>query len=360
MLAAPAWRRLVGRGTKADTASRDGHQTRAATGQLEAAGRRAHVHAGRAARPGAQDAGFDDVRVSGEELVANAYGWMLRTLEARVEPETRAARAGTFAFRSYLALQRLDARLLEPRLPAEPLLQPAALGPQTRLRPAAAVVHLRRVASEPLNDFPLFPLPIVLLPSEVVPLHIFEDRYKAMIAHCLDERRRVRHRVARRRRAEGGRLHAPRSPRCSSGWTDGRMNILVRGSHPFRLLERQEDHAYPAGTVELLDDRSADDVEDRGRRARRASATPTCSSSITDERPEAAALAELSAYEMAASVEIDPQRQAGPARAALRAGAPAPARAAVQGRRCERLERAPRRSPSARARATAKVSSART
>ena len=40
----------------------------------------------------------------------------------------------------------------------------------------------------PQSDFPLFPLPIVLLPSEVVPLHIFEDRYKAMVAHCLDER----------------------------------------------------------------------------------------------------------------------------------------------------------------------------
>jgi len=36
------------------------------------------------------------------------------------------------------------------------------------------------------SDFPLFPLPLVALPSEQVPLHIFEDRYKAMIGHCLD------------------------------------------------------------------------------------------------------------------------------------------------------------------------------
>jgi Lon protease-like protein len=32
---------------------------------------------------------------------------------------------------------------------------------------------------------------------------------------------------------------------------DGRMNVLVQGSRPFRLLERQEDHVFPAGMVEL-------------------------------------------------------------------------------------------------------------
>ena len=35
--------------------------------------------------------------------------------------------------------------------------------------------------------FPLFPLGLVLLPQELVPLHIFEDRYKLMIGECLDE-----------------------------------------------------------------------------------------------------------------------------------------------------------------------------
>jgi len=104
----------------------------------------------------------------------------------------------------------------------------------------------------PLSDFPLFPLPIVLLPSEVVPLHIFEDRYKAMVAHCLDER------------SEFGIVWLADDGLKEIGCTaqiaevlerapDGRMNILVRGGHPFRLLERQEDLIYPAGTVELLD-----------------------------------------------------------------------------------------------------------
>ena len=56
--------------------------------------------------------------MSGEELVANAYGWVLRTLESQVEPQTVPIGWHRFAFRTYLALQRVDGRLLEPRLPA--------------------------------------------------------------------------------------------------------------------------------------------------------------------------------------------------------------------------------------------------
>ena len=40
--------------------------------------------------------------------------------------------------------------------------------------------------AETLERFPLFPLGIVLLPTEIVPLHIFEERYKLMIRECLD------------------------------------------------------------------------------------------------------------------------------------------------------------------------------
>ena len=50
------------------------------------------------------------------------------------------------------------------------------------------------------QDFPLFPLGLVVLPSEVVPLHIFEERYKTMVNECLAREQRVRDRVARRRR----------------------------------------------------------------------------------------------------------------------------------------------------------------
>ena len=67
----------------------------------------------------AAGAGFDQVRVRGEELLASIHGSTVRALEATAEPEEVPLRWRRFAFRSYLALQRLDARLLEPRLPPQ-------------------------------------------------------------------------------------------------------------------------------------------------------------------------------------------------------------------------------------------------
>jgi hypothetical protein len=66
-----------------------------------------------------RDNGFEQRRVGGEELLANAWGWGLRTVESSAEPESVSFRWRRFAFRSYLALQRVDSGLLEPRLPAE-------------------------------------------------------------------------------------------------------------------------------------------------------------------------------------------------------------------------------------------------
>jgi SAM-dependent methyltransferase len=66
-----------------------------------------------------RDAGFVERRVRGEELLANMYGWGLRTMESSAIPDTVPRRWQSFAFRSYLALQRVDAGVLEPLLPAE-------------------------------------------------------------------------------------------------------------------------------------------------------------------------------------------------------------------------------------------------
>jgi ubiquinone/menaquinone biosynthesis C-methylase UbiE len=66
-----------------------------------------------------RDGGFEERRVSGEELLANAWGWGLRSLEATAAPDSVPMGWKLFAFRSYLFLQRIDRALLEPRLPAE-------------------------------------------------------------------------------------------------------------------------------------------------------------------------------------------------------------------------------------------------
>ena len=65
----------------------------------------------------ARAAGFDDVRVAGEELTATWFGWMNRTLEASAEPEGVPWLWRQYAYRGYLALQGLDRAVLERRLP---------------------------------------------------------------------------------------------------------------------------------------------------------------------------------------------------------------------------------------------------
>jgi len=66
----------------------------------------------------ARASGFEQVRVSGEELLANWFGWTNRTLEATAEPDAVPWAWRVYAYRGYLALQQVDRRLLEPRLPA--------------------------------------------------------------------------------------------------------------------------------------------------------------------------------------------------------------------------------------------------
>jgi ubiquinone/menaquinone biosynthesis C-methylase UbiE len=65
----------------------------------------------------ARAAGFEDVHVRGEELLANWFGWANRTLESTADPDTVPWLWRQYAFRGYLALQAVDRVLLEGRLP---------------------------------------------------------------------------------------------------------------------------------------------------------------------------------------------------------------------------------------------------
>jgi SAM-dependent methyltransferase len=66
----------------------------------------------------ARRAGFDDVEVRGEELVANWFGWFNRALETSADPDDVPKLWRLYAFNGYLLLQRFDERVLEPLLPA--------------------------------------------------------------------------------------------------------------------------------------------------------------------------------------------------------------------------------------------------
>jgi SAM-dependent methyltransferase len=109
---APAWRRLV-RARPAAEGHRDGG---AANHRLESM---VDVHAFTPEQlaQGPQAAGFTAVRVRGEELLANWFGWANRALEATADPETVPWAWKMYAFRGYVGLQHVDRVLLERRLP---------------------------------------------------------------------------------------------------------------------------------------------------------------------------------------------------------------------------------------------------
>jgi Lon protease-like protein len=157
---------------------------------------------------------------------------------------------------------------------------------------------------EQLDSFPLFPLGIVMLPSELVPLHIFEDRYKLMIGECLDQGREFGIVWL----SDNGLSEigcAGKVTQVLERMDDGRMNILVQGTRPFRLLERIADLLYPAGTIELLDDDepAAEATATDAARERYA----TLVERVTDRRPDAEELDALDSYGMAATIEFAPE-----------------------------------------------------
>jgi Lon protease-like protein len=104
-----------------------------------------------------------------------------------------------------------------------------------------------------MTEIGLFPLALVLLPTERVPLHIFEPRYKELIGECLAEDR------------EFGLVLEDDSGRRDVGtragvievlqvFDDGRMNVVVEGRDRFRLLELTEGRLFLTGDVEPVDD----------------------------------------------------------------------------------------------------------
>ena len=100
---------------------------------------------------------------------------------------------------------------------------------------------------------PLFPLQVVLLPGAELPLHIFEDRYKEMIAEVI------------RDRMEFGVILASEKGIVNTGCTaviektlreypDGRLDIVVRGRRRFEILMLNEERTFLRGSVEFFDD----------------------------------------------------------------------------------------------------------
>lgn len=152
-----------------------------------------------------------------------------------------------------------------------------------------------------VQDFPLFPLGVVALPHEMVPLHIFEERFKTMMEECLLGQ------------GEFGIVWLaddglrPVGCACEIAevlerMDDGRLNLLARGTRPFRIVEREDRLPYPAGTVEFLEDR--DETEDETVAALARETYAELVERATDNRPDALELSKMTAYAMAATVDF--------------------------------------------------------
>jgi Lon protease-like protein len=106
-----------------------------------------------------------------------------------------------------------------------------------------------------MEEIGLFPLGMVLLPTEQVPLHIFEERYQELIGECLDEER------------EFGLVYADDDGLREIGtravvtevmerFEDGRMNVVVEGRERFRLVELTSGRSFHTGEIEAVADES--------------------------------------------------------------------------------------------------------
>jgi Lon protease-like protein len=104
-----------------------------------------------------------------------------------------------------------------------------------------------------MDEIGLFPLGIVLLPTEQLPLHIFEDRYKELVDECLEQD------------GEFGLVYADddglrdlgtraRVVEVLTRFEDGRLNILVEGGDRFRLVELTDGRSFSTGLVAPIED----------------------------------------------------------------------------------------------------------
>lgn len=151
-------------------------------------------------------------------------------------------------------------------------------------------------------ELPIFELPLVLLPGEQLPLHIFEDRYKRMVGTALEQDEPFGIVL---RDDEGARSIGctARIDDVLERFDDGRLNIVVSGEAPFKVLDRFESPEFPAGEVELIPEEEVPPIDEASASAAR-EAFAELAERATGERPDPTELDHASAYAIAARIEL--------------------------------------------------------
>jgi hypothetical protein len=108
-----------------------------------------------------------------------------------------------------------------------------------------------------IDDLPLFPLNTVLFPGMLLPLHIFEMRYKQMVHRCLDDGTPFGVVLIKQGQESQGPLPAIHRIGCTAKIVqvqklkEGRMNLVTLGRDRFQIQELLHDHAYLSANVRL-------------------------------------------------------------------------------------------------------------
>ncbi len=150
----------------------------------------------------------------------------------------------------------------------------------------------------------LFPLGIVLLPTERVPLHIFEPRYQELVGECLESDEELGLLYADENGVrEIGTL--ARVAEVLERFDDGRMNVVVEGGARFRVERLMRGRAFMTAEVATVDDDSDEvDSETAVRAAGAFRALATLAGAETEDPDEASPLL---SFELAAQVELPPE-----------------------------------------------------
>jgi Lon protease-like protein len=136
-----------------------------------------------------------------------------------------------------------------------------------RDKAAATLPSFRSWLAMPQIMFPLFPLEMVLLPEEPLPLYIFEERYKQMIGECLEAKSAGS--AAQQFGVVLAKDQEMRTVGCSARiinltrkYPDGRMDILTVGTRRFEVLLTDEEKPYLRAEVDFFDDDPGADTAD--------------------------------------------------------------------------------------------------
>jgi Lon protease-like protein len=157
-----------------------------------------------------------------------------------------------------------------------------------------------------MDELGLFPLPMVLVPTERVPLHIFELRYQELIGECLEHDR------------EFGLVFEEDDVLREIGtrsavvdvldrFEDGRLNVLVQGQERFRILRETTGRSFRTAEVEAVGDDEGE--SERSARERALELYRALGRVVETEVDEPESNARFLSFELAARVDFGPQRK---------------------------------------------------